>query len=130
MGVIYQYDQQYSAAMAADHVVDQGTDGIWSYRRWASGISECWGTFYKYVTIASNGNLSAGVGAFPDIFISRPITTVSGGGTTNPNVFVTYSNAYKLSSGYGLDAYWRNVGSSAFNNSQAWMDIYAIGRWK
>ena len=30
-----------SAAM--DWVVDVGIDGIWTYRKWASGIAECWG---------------------------------------------------------------------------------------
>lgn len=27
-----------------DSVVEQGTSGIWTYRKWASGISECWAT--------------------------------------------------------------------------------------
>lgn len=27
----------------ADYVIAQGTSGIWTYRKWASGISECWG---------------------------------------------------------------------------------------
>lgn len=26
-----------------DYVVEQGTDGIWTYRKWNSGIAECWG---------------------------------------------------------------------------------------
>lgn len=28
----------------ADIVVERGTSGIWTYRKWASGIAECWGT--------------------------------------------------------------------------------------
>lgn len=28
----------------ADYVVEQGTSGIWTYRKWNSGIAECWGT--------------------------------------------------------------------------------------
>ena len=27
----------------ADYVVEQGTSGIWTYRKWNSGVSECWG---------------------------------------------------------------------------------------
>ncbi|WP_418830748.1 hypothetical protein [Paraeggerthella sp.] len=27
----------------ADHVVAQGTSGIWRWRKWASGFAECWG---------------------------------------------------------------------------------------
>ncbi len=28
----------------ADYIVEQGTSGIWTYRKWNSGIAECWGT--------------------------------------------------------------------------------------
>lgn len=27
----------------ADYIVEQGTEGIWTYRKWNSGIAECWG---------------------------------------------------------------------------------------
>ena len=27
-----------------DSVIEQGTSGIWTYRKWNSGIAECWGT--------------------------------------------------------------------------------------
>lgn len=27
-----------------DYVVEKGTSGIWTYRKWQSGISECWGS--------------------------------------------------------------------------------------
>lgn len=27
----------------ADFVVEQGTSGVWTYRKWNSGIAECWG---------------------------------------------------------------------------------------
>ena len=27
-----------------DHVVEQGTSGIWTYRKWYSGLAECWGS--------------------------------------------------------------------------------------
>lgn len=36
----------------ADFIVEQGTSGIWTYRKWASGIAECWGTS-DTVTITS-----------------------------------------------------------------------------
>ena len=26
----------------ADYVVEQGTSGSWTYRKWASGVAECW----------------------------------------------------------------------------------------
>lgn len=27
-----------------DYIVEQGASGIWTYRKWNSGIAECWGT--------------------------------------------------------------------------------------
>lgn len=29
----------------ADYVVDRGVSGIWTYRKWASGVAECWGYY-------------------------------------------------------------------------------------
>ena len=34
----------FTQAMA-DYIVEQGTSGIWTYRKWNSGIAECWGTY-------------------------------------------------------------------------------------
>ncbi len=28
-----------------DFPIEEGTDGIWSYRKWQSGIAECWGLY-------------------------------------------------------------------------------------
>lgn len=28
-----------------DYIVEQDTSGIWTYRKWASGIAECWGLY-------------------------------------------------------------------------------------
>lgn len=27
----------------ADYIVEQGTSGVWTYRKWNSGVAECWG---------------------------------------------------------------------------------------
>lgn len=50
-----------------DFVVEQGTSGVWTYRKWNSGVSECWG--------------------------QPNITTYSGNGTTR--ILVTTSDSYK-----------------------------------
>ena len=41
----------YKLGLIADYVVEQGTSGEWTYRKWASGIAECWG--YWFATNAS-----------------------------------------------------------------------------
>lgn len=39
---------------SVDYIVEQGTSGIWTYRKWNSGIAECWGrgsaTLSNYAT--------------------------------------------------------------------------------
>ena len=29
-------------APVADYVIEQGTSGVWFYRKWNSGLAECW----------------------------------------------------------------------------------------
>lgn len=37
-----------------DYIVVQGTTGIWTYRKWKSGIAECWGTqSYSSIDVSS-----------------------------------------------------------------------------
>ena len=38
------YLQYYDAEPEADYVVEFGINGIWTYRKWKSGLAECWGT--------------------------------------------------------------------------------------
>lgn len=75
-------------ALKADYIVEQGTSGIWTYRKWNSGIAECWGneniTFNGfqqwgslYETTASKRSLT-----YPNnLFVSTPICNmqISGG---------------------------------------------------
>lgn len=43
--------------LKCDFVIEEGTSGIWTYRKWASGIAECWGVD------ARTRNLSSGYGS-------------------------------------------------------------------
>lgn len=36
-------EDESNDATIADYPVEVGTEGIWTYRKWASGITECWG---------------------------------------------------------------------------------------
>lgn len=46
------YLQYYDADPEADYVVEMGKSGMWSYRKWKSGLAECWGT-QKISTLVS-----------------------------------------------------------------------------
>lgn len=42
-GVVrYRTKAELQRDLAADYIVSQGTSGIWTYRKWASGVAECW----------------------------------------------------------------------------------------
>lgn len=42
-GVVrYRTKAELQGDLAADYIVSQGTSGIWTYRKWASGVAECW----------------------------------------------------------------------------------------
>ncbi len=76
--------------LLTDYVIETGTSGIWTYRKWNSGISECWSTSYVASgshTMSKNGNIYASTTheyAFPaGLFIDTPIISANvqqGGG--------------------------------------------------
>lgn len=52
-GLDYLANKVYDAINSggsADYIVEEGTSGIWTYRKWASGIAECWGDDTQSVT--------------------------------------------------------------------------------
>jgi len=65
-----------------DYVVEQGTSGIWTYRKWNSGIAECWGKTSLQtisVTIAWAGLYYGNIPAvyLPFQFVSVPFCYAS-----------------------------------------------------
>lgn len=114
-----------------DYIVEQGTDGIWTYRKWASGIVECWGLTQYSVTPNQAwgdshfyGTIDAIV--FPEgLFINTPVLTVSvcdGSGT----FFVSKRNTTAQNTG---PIYAVTVAESKIAIS-ATFSFSAKGRWK
>ena len=67
----------------ADYIVEEGTEGIWTYRKWATGIAECWGTYsFSDVNITatwgalSTGNFGGGIDYPPNLFIDAPTCNI------------------------------------------------------
>ena len=114
----------------ADYVVEQGTDGIWTYRKWASGIAECWGdtgviTITNYNTYNNMYGYMTSVTLPQGLFINAPIFTYSAyvdngfalTGTVNTGSHTTTTLAlYALSSATG-------------SKPTRWL-VDAKGRWK
>lgn len=105
----------------ADYIVEQGTNSNGTYRKWNSGMLECWG----HTTIGSN---SAASWTYPASFIDTNIEMtaschyLSSGTYVAPTISVqpyttTYANVYARC-------------STSTVTSAHKVSCYAIGRWK
>ena len=120
---------QLEKKLSVDYIVEQGTIGIWTYRKWNSGIAECWGTWSgtltHYATVFSSGyGYDSGWIDFPNELFK-----------TAPNL----QYAGKVGNGFCLCGTSINItkdhmkcyGIATASGSQSCMfNIYAIGRWK
>lgn len=129
--VRYRTPAELLADLGADYIVEQGISGGWRYRKWASGLAECWGE------VAVNTAITEALGAmymvvtdyfsWPDALFSSapknalaaPVTTaplfpiIRGGDTTKDRfrMYLLYPDRYE--------------------NSIEWtIDVAAKGRWK
>ena len=114
-----------------DYIVEQGTEGIWTYRKWASGISECWGEIEEATYVMSNmveyGTYFTNDSpkAFPvDLFVGKPVVNAtaiqdSGLVIVCPAGITRGSFDYRLFSPTNVGYSW--TGS---------ISIAAKGRWK
>ena len=111
---------------ALDYVVEQGTDGIWTYRKWNSGIAECWGV-YK-TTSETLFELSISLGSctisFPFAFLQKPVVTASFGASNLARSHIAYVDTTKE----GVNIYG-NLEENAVG-IDCWFNICAVGRWK
>lgn len=114
----------------ADYIVEQGTSGIWTYEKWASGKAKCWGKFSQNVSAYSQGAFIVGntsVSAYPFNFVSAPILTTmvqrigSGGG------YATYDYDRTDYANFVVNSTAQIPTGTAENII---VKCYAIGRWK
>lgn len=117
--------------LMGDYVVERGTSGIWTYRKWASGIAECWGTSSS--TQIPQGSLYVDhTLTFPfDLYLSQGGMNVTFGANTNtiaqrnvpvPTVFAFTDTTITVRE-------WRNINDSSGGASPSFF-IRVIGKWK
>lgn len=116
----------------ADQVIQQGTSGIWTYRKYASGIGECWGRWDKnnvasstkwnniyYGTIGQPTNYPFTFTAYPTVELTVQSSKGAGWGVFNNSDYST-SNAGTV--------YLATANSTTSTNVT--VNIHALGRWK
>lgn len=118
-----------------DYIVEQGTKSGWTYRKWGSGLAECWGTF----TVTINGSDWTQWGSlyqaevimnenYPFTFTTRPkeIATLRGfAGSmlscTELGASASYTSAYFAVHPNKLAA------TSGYAHI---LELYVVGQWK
>lgn len=112
------------------YIVESGTSGIWSYRKWSDGTAECWGAYSFLLNLTTQfQNVWAGhtfALAFPDDLFF-PETSIENTFThcTTDNLWSASCMAInnngvvvKCFSGY------------KYQNAESTLFISIIGRWK
>ena len=76
-------------SLKKEHVIEQGKSGVWTYRKWSSGVAECWIDKYTIASVlctAAWGPIHTGLvpspGKYPFEFRSKTV----------PIVIVTWAN--------------------------------------
>lgn len=113
-----------------DFVVEQGTSGIWTYRKWSSGIAECWGRYSGSIAV---NVAAAAYGGYRSAQITVPLP--SGFFTAAPRVTGTFTSAQGiwLNNMAGTTAsnvlFYLSSGTS-YTAATRYVDIHAFGNWK
>lgn len=115
-------------AKVANHVVDEGTDGDWKYRKWNDGTVELWSII---TAVHHNGSILGGESSYPFTLSG----TIYGIGTLNSaggNSAGALPWNLKLTYGAELCGVWiHNSGSVGFEADTAVeVSVYIVGRWK
>lgn len=122
-------------SVRTDYIVEQGTSGIWTYRKWNSGIAECWGE-YSY-SVTGNGSVWASPlyiqsyapqQNYPFEFIEIPLEWAEV--SSNASACWLYHESGNSNNTKAKTAIYRPVKVNAFGNSTLKIRYYVKGRWK
>lgn len=122
---------------AVDMVIEQGTSGIYTYRKWSSGIYELWGRVAVSPTANNGGSIRGGtyyceyvvntaVNAnidFPFAFKETPFCMAN---MNDASTFITQS--YIVASTTTMTRFLFARGNNDFYNTT--VDVYLKGTWK
>lgn len=111
-----------------DAVTEQGTSGIWTYRKWSSGIAECWGikaaASYAITGTWGQGKYASTSQTYPSgLFVAAPVITINKYGGGSGLIWASVnSNTTSQVNFYVCDTSSQTVTCQ--------FSLYAVGRWK
>lgn len=123
-------DLLYHIGLIKDYVVEEGTDGIWTYRKWNSGIAECWlfyqGTVARYTGTLGLGPCTSGYTKtwdLPFAFTERYTKTATA--QVGKGICVVTSGGLNDT----LESVCLHWGSNVTSGTST-VNMYVIGKWK
>ena len=122
---------EYNLQNQVDYIVEQGTSGIWTYRKWNSGMAECWGTYTGTTSYTANAAASGGYRtiisgiALPFTFSAAPKVTASHNGTSS-HYWGSVANVATSTTEVGVTLDRGN----AVSGGTIVVTFNVVGRWK
>lgn len=129
LGITNSLEKQSDYVQPDDYVVEESTSGSWTYRKWNSGIAECW-THFRYTSVAMTTSEGSGYYAplktenFPSglFYSAAPVVTVGAELNGSLGNFTISTTSKTSMSGY----LWAT--KSATRN--VYLHVHAVGNWK
>lgn len=126
----------YQLGLITDYVVEQGTDGIWTYKKWASGIAECCGRDTKShaINTAWGGVYYEAVNSYyltypSGFFISSPEVVLASIINSSGTAWIADYGSGQVGTSSRTPSYTFCRGTSSAS-VQITLCVNAIGRWK
>lgn len=115
-------------ALKVDYIVEQGTSGDWIYRKWNSGIAECWAGYSigSFAPTSSFGGTYYRIldKAFPTGLFNAPPKFAE------VDTYWDTGNSWGSARALSKDTIQYSVFKNSNSSYSAQMRIYAIGTWK
>lgn len=105
--------------LGTDYITDQGQSGSWFYRKFRSGMAECWANI-TFSPTTQDGPVQSGF-KFPFMFSSAPVVNVTAGVEGRNDAYVRYVSSTIDS----VDCY---IHKGTKDNLKRWLYCHAIGK--
>lgn len=116
-------------------IVETGTDGMWTYRKWSDGTAECWGSitrttaFTAWASPVYYGTTYALNEAYPTgLFVDTPTVIAAVSASNAADIWLGVDSTRPGDATQSPSYYALRINPG--NNTTFTVSIHAIGRWK
>jgi hypothetical protein len=123
------------APLKEDYIVEQGTKDGWTYRKWNSGLAECWKILtHKTAITTSWGALYQGTATsrqeYPFPFIDKPVEQASLTAGSHQAILFPEKDGNGVNGAYASACYNVCRPSSVATVMEFYINFHVSGRWR